>query len=152
MDKKVRTAGEVISRLFESIEQENFEQANQFIKSWKAVVGERIASHSKVIDVNKGVLVVEVDHPGWSQQLLLNKKKILGELSGQFPELSIQTMSIRITSVCTSSYTRQEAPVGSGIPRISRDEPVPELDESLDDPLQNVLKKLRESMKKGKPS
>lgn len=152
MDKKVRTAGEIISRLFESIEQENFEQSNQFIKSWKAVVGERIASHSKVIDVNKGVLVVEVDHPGWSQQLLLTKKKILRELSGQFPELAIKTMSIRVSSVCTGSYIRQEEPVGSGIPRKPQEEPVPELDISLDDPLQNVLKKLRDSMKKGKPS
>lgn len=152
MDKKIRTAGEVISSLFESIEQENFEQANQFIKSWKAVVGERIAAHSRVIDVNKGSLVVEVDHPGWSQQLLFNKKKILRELSGQFPELAIKTVSIRVSSICTSSYTRQETPVGSGIPRASPEDPVPELDTSLDDPLQDVLKKLRNSMKKGKPS
>lgn len=152
MDKKVRTAGEIISRLFESIEQENFEQANQFIKSWKAVVGERIAAHSKVIDINKGNLIVEVDHPGWSQQLLLNKKRILRGLSSKFPELSIKNLSIRVATVCTSSYIRQEAPVGGGIPRAVPEEPVPEVDTSLDDPLQEVLQKLRNSMKKGKPS
>ena len=152
MDKKVRTAGEVLSRLFESIEQENFEQANQFIKSWKAVVGERIAAHSRVIDVNKGVLVVEVDHPGWSQQLILCKKRILRELSCQFPELAIKTLSIRVATVCKSSYVRQDTPVGSGISRATPEEPVPELDTSLDDPLQDVLEKLRNSIKKGKPS
>lgn len=152
MDRKVRTAGEVISRLFESIEKENFEQANQFLKSWKAVVGERIAAHSKVIDINKGNLIVEVDHPGWSQQLLLNKKRILRDLSSKFPELAIKNLSIRVASVCSSSYVRQETPVGSGIPRAVPEEPVPELDTSLDDPLQDVLKKLRNSMKKGKPS
>lgn len=38
---------------------------------------EKQAAHSKLLDIKHQTAVIEVDHPGWSQQILLNKKYIL---------------------------------------------------------------------------
>ncbi len=152
MDNKIHSAADVISRLFDSLERENFDQADRFIHSWKSVVGERIAAHSKVLDVNRGSVIVEVDHPGWSQQLQMIRKKVLHILASKFPELEIKTMIIRVSSVCSSPYKRQNTPVGGGVSRVVEDkEPDVGIDEDLDDPLKDVLSRLRSSIRKGKP-
>lgn len=152
MDKKVRSAAEIISRLFDSLERENFEQADRFIHSWKTIVGERIAAHSKVLDVNRGSIIVEVDHPGWSQQLQMIRKKALHELAAQFPELGITAMIIRVSSVCSVPYHRQDTPVGGGVSRVAdENEAAVPVDETLDDPLKDVLTRLQSSIRKGKP-
>jgi len=154
---KFHTAAETISRLFSSLENEKFEQADKFFKNWDTIVGERLSSHSKVLDVNKGCIIVEVDHPGWSQQLQFIKKRIIKELRENFPELDIKTLAIRDASVCLKPYERQTGNVGDGLFRRNstqekiEKEPSVEVDKNLDDPLKDVLSRLRESIKKGKP-
>ena len=74
-----------------------------------------------------------------------------------FPELDIKTLAIRDASVCLKPYERQTGNVGEGLFR--RDstqekiekEPSVQVDKNLDDPLKDVLSRLRESIKKGKP-
>jgi hypothetical protein len=105
-----------------------------------------------VLDVNRGSVIVEVDHPGWSQQLQMIRKKAIHELAGRFPELGIKNMIIRVSSVCTTPYTRQDTPVGGGVPRAveEKEADIP-VDATLDDPLKDVLSRLRSSIRKGKP-
>lgn len=159
MAKNFHTAGETISKLFSALENEKFEQANSFLKNWETIVGERFSSHSRVIDVNKGCIIVEVDHPGWSQQIQFVKKRVIKELRENFPELDIKTLAIRDASVCKNPYERQTGTIGEGIVRkkstveanFKENEDSVKIDEELDDPLKDVLSRLRESIKKGKP-
>ena len=44
---------------------------------WEDVVGEPLCDHTRAIDVQRGSLVVEVDHPGWFQMLQFREKQIL---------------------------------------------------------------------------
>jgi len=150
MNNNFRTAAELVTRLFDSLDNEKFQQAGAFSKSWKTVVGDRIAAHSRIIDVDKGSIVVEVDHPGWGQQIQLARKRILSSLSSSFPELNIERLVIRDASKCSTPYIRNDTRIGEGIPREDIPEPDVPLNEDLDDPLQDVLKKLRTSIKKGK--
>lgn len=119
MSGEFKKASDIVNALFQGFNDSGMRQASSFLRSWREIVGDKIAAHSRVVDVNKGCIVVEVDHPGWSQQLLFIKKRVIGELSRAFPELDISTMVIRVVSECKTPYKRQENPVGSGIPRAS---------------------------------
>ncbi len=46
-------------------------------RGWEAVAGRELAARSRVVEVEDGVIVVEVDHPGWLQMLQLRKRALL---------------------------------------------------------------------------
>lgn len=46
-------------------------------RGWEDIAGRELGSRSRVVEVEDGVLVVEVDHPGWLQMLQLRKRAIL---------------------------------------------------------------------------
>ena len=90
-------------------------EANEICSVWKKVVsgvhsvkhesetsdkrmpiGERLAGNTRVIDLKNGVLLVETDHPGWTQKMQFHKNFILTGLKNAFPELKIRSMSFRL--------------------------------------------------------
>lgn len=154
MSASIKKASELITSLFENLSCEDLKNAQNFTRSWKAAVGDKIASHSKIIDVNKGTIIVEVDHPGWSQHLLLMKQRLLRELAATFPELEIANLAIRIKQHCPTPYVRQDGIVGEGVFRedaTTEEADVP-IREDFDSDLKDVLARLKSSIKKGKPS
>ena len=58
-------------------------------RGWRTVIHGQLVEHSRVLDVKNRVLIVEVDHPGWRQILLLQKVDILKKVHRLFPELEI---------------------------------------------------------------
>jgi hypothetical protein len=48
------------------------------------------------VDIRGTALVVEVDHPGWSQMVILSRERILTELERRFPELTITGLHVRV--------------------------------------------------------
>jgi len=151
MSKDFRKASEVVSALFSGIDPSSIAKANSFSRGWKESVGDRIASHSKVIDVDKGSIIVEVDHPGWSQEIQFRKDHIIRTLSSGFPEFGIKNLVIRVSSECKTPYARPKATVGEGIKRVEEDIPDVAISDTVSDDLKDVLSRLRDSIKKGKP-
>ena len=151
MSNEIRKASEVLGSLFSNFDTNGMQQTNSFVKSWKEIVGEKIASHSKVIDVDKGTVIVEVDHPGWSQQILFSKKQILYHLARNYPDLKIKNVIMRVVSECPSPYVKQEIRVGAGVPRVEEIDQDVEISDSMNDELRSVLERLKKSIKKGKP-
>jgi predicted nucleic acid-binding Zn ribbon protein len=43
----------------------------QAISAWPTMVGDKIARHSRAVDLKDGVLVLEADHGAWRQELTL---------------------------------------------------------------------------------
>ena len=47
---------------------------------WREVVGDEVAGHSRAVDLNDGVLIIEADHGAWRQELTMlvpmNNEKI----------------------------------------------------------------------------
>ncbi len=157
MPSEFRKASDVINALFSGFDSEGMRQSNAFVRGWSEAVGEKIASHSRVIDVDRGVLTVEVDHPGWNQQIQYMKKRVLGTLSRSFPELELKTLVVRVRTEGAQPYKRQDAPVGQGVTRMtperdSEHEADVPLKEGLDPELKDIFSRLKESIKRGKPN
>lgn len=77
-----------------------FEQSKvlEVYASWASIVGEKQAAHSKLIDIKHQTALIEVDHPGWSQQILLNKKYILRNFQKKYPQLEVKNISVIVSS------------------------------------------------------
>lgn len=146
-----KKVSELMKSFFNEFDCNKIQQVNSFIKTWNEIVGEKIASHSAVIDVDRGNVIIEVDHPGWSQQILFKKKQILYGLAQNYPDLKIKNLVMRIVTECKTPYVKQIEPIGEGIPR--QEEVLSETNESkdMDEELKKVLEKLKISIKKGKP-
>jgi hypothetical protein len=65
-------------------------------RGWGGIVGERIAAHAEPVDVRGTALVVEADHPGWVQMVMMSRERILREVNKRFPELTITSLHIRV--------------------------------------------------------
>jgi hypothetical protein len=96
------------------------------------------------------MLLLEVDHPGWSQEIQFQKQKLLRVLAMKFPELAIKNISIRISSECKTNYVRQDILVGAGVERSNQNDEPCEVSGTVPDELKEILEKLKESIKKGK--
>ena len=92
-----------------NIDPEQVRQGNKISSLWTQIVesirsnsingeniGKNMASHSRVIDLKNGILLVEADHPGWIQMLGNYKKYILKGFQMKIPELKIETLAFRL--------------------------------------------------------
>lgn len=150
MSKEFKKASDLINSLFEGFNEKNMQESISFIRSWKEIVGEKISAHSKVIDLVKGSVIIEVDHPGWSQQILLQKKRIILSLSKSFPELDIRNIMIRVVTEYIKPYIREEKEIGKEVFRLEKEEDVA-VREDIPDELKIILENLKKSIQKGKP-
>ena len=84
-----------------------FEQNNALdvYNSWSYIVGEQIASHSRLIDIKNNIAIIETDHNGWAQQILLKKREILKKFKKKYVELAIKNLSV----IISSSYEKAES-------------------------------------------
>ena len=46
-------------------------------RGWAEIAGPELGSRSRIVEVEDGVILVEVDHPGWLPMLLLRKRSLL---------------------------------------------------------------------------
>jgi predicted nucleic acid-binding Zn ribbon protein len=65
---------------------------------WKQIAGEALAGHSRLIDVQNGILLVEVDHPGWLQMLQLRKAAIMDAARRTAPLASVEGIRVRLST------------------------------------------------------
>lgn len=102
-NQQVMTSADMITRVFTNIERTELENGNKVIGAWRRTIesikpnGRNIAAHSKVIDLKKGMLLIEADHPGWIQLLQMHQKYILTGLNRLVPNVNIHTLTFRLT-------------------------------------------------------
>jgi hypothetical protein len=97
----MRKAGDVLSSLFnEQFDSQLLKDARYysgFFSAWSTLTGEiglaAAAAHSRIADLDQGLLVIEVDHPGWKQILLTKQRQLLGAVQHRFPDLNIRGIS-----------------------------------------------------------
>ena len=95
----MKKASELIEQVFLSIEnkQPGEEKYISLFRSWETIAGTDIASHSIVKEIEDKTLIIEVDHPGWSQLLTIQKQTILRKIRKMFPELEILRIRVVLT-------------------------------------------------------
>ena len=106
---------------FEKIKVFEDSKVMDIYSSWASIVGEKQAAHSKLIDIKHQTAIIETDHTGWSQQLLLNKRYIIRNFQKKYPQLEIKNISVIVSSVVNSAGSNDN------IKPLSDDKPVNEL-------------------------
>lgn len=106
MRNEIIDCSEMLSRTFDNIEKATLERNNKFFSSWKTVVtkinragdkefGQKLYDHSSIVDVKNGILLVETDHPGWSQMMQFYTKFIVNGMKMYVPEMEIKGIVFR---------------------------------------------------------
>lgn len=103
------SASDMITRVCNNIDAARLREGNKIIFLWREIVesiksnsingeniGKNMASHSKVIDLENGILLIEADHPGWIQMLGNYKKYIIRGFEMKAPELKINSLAFKL--------------------------------------------------------
>ena len=85
----METVGSLLKRFLESRNLRSDDGYPALFRGWTTIVHGHLATHSKVVDVKNTYLIIEVDHPGWRQMILIQKDAILKKIHLLFPELEI---------------------------------------------------------------
>lgn len=114
--------------------------------SWEAVTTEAgisaAAAHSRVAEHERGIVLVEADHPGWVQILQTKQSRLLEILQMRYgKELEIRGIGFRLSRGPIDTPQRPETPQAE--PQVVNDNTV-ETDESFEE----IKKRLEASMKK----
>lgn len=94
-DSRVKKASDLVASLISPRAAAEGKSWAGLFSAWGQTAGERAAAHSRILDVARGIVIVETDHPGWTQTLQLSQGRILEELKRRFPELGLRGISFR---------------------------------------------------------
>ncbi len=94
----MKTAGDIISALFDERFVKKAQGFSKFFDSWADITEKNgiasAADHSKIKELDKGIVLIEIDHPGWKQILQTKQSKLLNDFRYRFPELEISGISL----------------------------------------------------------
>jgi predicted nucleic acid-binding Zn ribbon protein len=65
-------------------------------RGWEKIAGAALARHTRLVDVQKGILLVEVDHPGWLQMLRLRQVGLLEAARRAAPGVGVDGIKARV--------------------------------------------------------
>ncbi len=110
-EKDISSIGNIINRVFSNMDSGATENALRIYSAWEKILlrikppagstgnpntGRNMADHSRVVDLKNGMLLVETDHPGWTELIQFHKNYILKGFQMEFPELKIHSMAFRL--------------------------------------------------------
>lgn len=71
------------------------------VSSWTALLEScglpQGVSHSRIANLERSILLVEADHPGWIQILQTKQRELLDAARRRFPELTLAGISFRLS-------------------------------------------------------
>ena len=104
----MRKAGDIIKSMFSENFGSRFMETARLtaglFSSWPQLAAElwpnpeqAIALHSRIRELERGMLLVEADHPGWIQILQTKQGELLSAVQRRYPELDILAISFRLS-------------------------------------------------------
>jgi hypothetical protein len=97
----MKKAGELLSVFFNKNLTEKAQGYSDLFSSWEVITEKNgissVASHSRIVELEKAVLLVEADHPGWIQILQTKQTYLLKTVIRRFPDLEIRGISFRLS-------------------------------------------------------
>jgi hypothetical protein len=113
------------------------------------------ADHSRIRELERNVLLVEADHPGWIQILQTKEHKLLADLQFEFPDMDIAGISFRLSRTPPQGEEKKDSPEDANFEAPGGDPPVEErqapekksgYEGILDETLRKSLKSLEKSI------
>jgi len=96
----MKTAGDVISALFDEHFMKKAQVYSKLFDSWTDVTSKNgiaaAADHSRIKELDRGILLVETDHPGWKQIIQTKQAGLLNDFRRRFPELGVSGISLML--------------------------------------------------------
>jgi hypothetical protein len=98
-DSRIRPISELVSSfLGEGDLAKKAKESLAVDDAWRRFAGEKIAAHSRIVDIQDGMLEIEADHPGWIQLIQVREAAILALFSQRHPEFGVSAISVRLAS------------------------------------------------------
>ncbi|MDR1955449.1 MAG: DUF721 domain-containing protein [Treponema sp.] len=120
----MKKAAELITLFFDDKTRDAAEQYSALFNSWASIVkAQKIPAavdHSRVVEYERQILLIEADHPGWIQIFQTKQRELLSAFQRRFPEIT--GISFRL-----SRKPMQESPVAP--------QPTQETSVSVEDPV-----------------
>jgi hypothetical protein len=153
----MKTAGNILSVLFDEGFVSKAQGYSKLFDSWTDITAKNgipaAADYSRVKELDRGVLLIEIDHPGWKQILQTKQSKILNDFRYRFPDQDISAISL-ILSKGRPKTAEEPPPEPQTPPQQAAEQaiitepppPPPGLDAITDDDFKETLIKLGKSI------
>jgi hypothetical protein len=109
-DSRIKDVSALLSSFFDKDKLRQGERYSGFFASWPSLVGDRLAAHSRVVDIDKGLLIIEAEHPGWIQLLQIRQSSILADVARQYPELALRGIVFRLSGQGGATAAKAQPP------------------------------------------
>jgi hypothetical protein len=110
----VKRAGEYLAAIIDANLYSKAKAYSGFFSSWGQITQgcgiAAAAGHSRVRELEQGILVVEADHPGWVQILQTKAPQIISAARRRFPELDIRGISLTLSKPRGGAPGETESP------------------------------------------
>jgi len=107
----MKRVGDLISAIFDEKFIEKTRGYSAFFDCWEDLMVKNgianVAGHSWIKSVEKGLVWIEVDHPGWKQILQTKESKLLHDFRYRFPDMGISGISIVL---CKAGTNKEKPP------------------------------------------
>jgi hypothetical protein len=108
----MKTAGDILSTLFDERFMRKAQVYSKFFDSWADITAKNeiaaASAHSRIKDLDRGILLVEIDHPGWKQILQTKQTVLLNDFRRRFPDLGISGISFMLGYSAPESEPQSE--------------------------------------------
>jgi hypothetical protein len=97
----MKKAGDLLSAIFDERLLKKARGYSDLFSAWAEITGKQgiaaAAAHSRIRELERFVLLVEADHPGWIQLLQTKQRELLTAVQRRFPDLTITGISFRLS-------------------------------------------------------
>jgi hypothetical protein len=111
----MKKAGDLLAAFLDERVLNTAREYSELFSSWQSIAGDKIATHSRIRELEHSVLLVEADHPGWIQILQTKEKYFLDTLRRRFPDRNITGISFRLSRELPVSPAETQ-PVNEAVP------------------------------------
>ena len=89
-------AREVLNLVLETAKINLESPQSTVFKAWKLIVGPDLYYYTKIVDINLGKLIIEVDHPARMQLVHMRQRKIINRMKKNFPSLGVNRIHLLV--------------------------------------------------------
>jgi hypothetical protein len=109
----MKKAGDLLSYFFDEKSLTKVQGYSKLFTSWVAILKAykipAAGDHSRIVELERHVLLIEADHPGWIQILQTKQRELLSQFQHRFPDLAITGISFRLSREPISLGTESPA-------------------------------------------
>ena len=97
----MKKAGDLLSFFFDEKMLATAQGYAKVFASWDLIVTAHkipaALAHSRIVELERHVILIEADHPGWIQILQTKQREFLQEFQRRFPDFAITGISFRLS-------------------------------------------------------